>query len=74
MPKITVAGGPSSALGQDAEPEPLPPPPPASALKAEHVEYAAEALGIPAEEAESMTKPELVDLAKRAVPRLSGDG
>lgn len=44
--------------------------PPVSAVKAEHVEYAVEALGVPPEEAESMTKPELVELAK-APPSLS---
>jgi hypothetical protein len=73
---------PDPGPGQDSTPPPssqessdpsdeLPPPPPASALKAEHVEYVAEALGVPPEEAEHMTKPELVELAKQAVPRLS---
>jgi hypothetical protein len=73
---------PGPGPGQDSTPPPsspessdpsdeLPPPPPASALKAEHVEYVAEALGVPPEEAEHMTKPELVELAKQAAPRLS---
>ena len=42
------------------------PPPPVSAPKADHVAYAAEALGVPAEEAEAMTKADLVDLTRSA--------
>jgi hypothetical protein len=64
----------ASEMAPETVPEPAPeppPPPPASALKAEHVEYVAEALGVPPEEAESMTKPELVELAKQAAPRLT---
>lgn len=78
MPKITVDGGPSNALGQDPEdaapgqPDPAqdsaPEPPPASAPKAEHVDYAVGALGVSPEEAESMTKPDLVELARGSDP------
>lgn len=77
MPKITVEGGPSNALGQDpdepdpaAEPEagPAQEPPPVSAPKADHVDHAVEALGVPRDEAESMTKPDLVELARADDP------
>lgn len=61
------------AAPEPADPDP-PVPPPASALKAEHAAYAAAALGVPAEEAESMTKPELVELAKNAAPSLTSSG
>lgn len=53
------------APAEAAEDE-LPPPPPASAPKAEHVEYVADALGVPAEEAEAMKKADLVQLAREA--------
>lgn len=83
---VEAAAGPAAAAEAAPEPETAPAPadpgeppapPPASALKAEHVEYAAAALGVPPEEAESMTKPELVELAKKAAPpslTSSGDG
>ena len=80
-----AAAGPVAAV--EAAPEPAaaapddpPAPPPASALKAEHVEYVAAVLDVPVKEAESMTKPELVELAKKAAPPSltssgdSGDG
>ena len=53
----------------------LPPPPPVSAPKADHVEYAAAVLEVPADEAAAMTKADLVELARpddseaEAVPR-----
>lgn len=42
------------------------PPPPASAPKAEHVAYVAEALGVPEGEAAAMRKAELVELGQSA--------
>jgi hypothetical protein len=88
VPKITVAAGPSNALGQDQDAPPFPDgpgttpgpdsgpqtssgessapadPPPVSAPKAEHVAFVADALGVPPEEAGSMTKAELVELGQ----------
>jgi hypothetical protein len=71
MPKATKGGasnawdaGPDEA-GPEAGAE-MPPPPPVSAPKAEHVAYAADALGVPPEEAAEMKKTELVDLARQA--------
>lgn len=69
MPKVT-SGGPSNAWEaqeQGAADAELPPPPPASAPKAEHVEYAAAVLNVPADEAEAMRKADLVELAQAAV-------
>lgn len=73
MPNSTT-GGPSyepgrepedwSAPGIPPEPEPVPEPPAARAPKSDHVEYAADTLGVPAEDAEQMTKAELVELAQ----------
>jgi hypothetical protein len=74
MPKITAGeGGPSSEFDPDepdAAPaeESAPEPPPVSAPKAEHVDHAVEALGVPRDEAESMTKPDLVELAHASDP------
>lgn len=51
--------------GEVATPEPLSPPP-VSAPKADHVDYATTALGLPEDEAAAMTKPELVELARSA--------
>ena len=77
LPNITSAGvffepgkepdgwQPEPAPAAPAGPE-LPAPPPASAPKADHVEYATGALGVPEDEAAAMTKPELVDLARSA--------
>ena len=72
MPKIT-SGGASNAW----EPAPegaaeLPPPPPASAPKADHVEYVTAALGVPAEQAEAMTKAELTELTRPAPAEAAG--
>lgn len=64
MPKATTGGASSAAAGQPDGG--LPPPPPASAPKAEHAAYAAEHLGVPAEQAESMTKAELTAAAQEA--------
>ena len=58
----------AAAPPAEVVPEPAPAPPPVSALKREHVEYAVEALGVLPEEAESMTKPDLVELARTAEP------
>ena len=62
----------AKAAESDAEPlaevpaaEP-PAPPPASAPKAEHAAYVADALGVPAAEAEQMKKADLVELARLA--------
>lgn len=66
------AAGPGEAAEvTPAAADELPPPPPVSAVKAEHVEYATEVLDVPAEQAESMTKPELVELAKQAASPLA---
>lgn len=51
-----------------AEPAAAAEPPPASAPKADHVDHAVDALGVPREEAESMTKPDLVELARAGDP------
>jgi hypothetical protein len=53
-------------LAEAAAAEAQPPPPPASAPKAEHVSYATDALGVPPEQAESMTKAELAAAAQQA--------
>lgn len=42
------------------------PPPPVSAPKAEHVSYVAGTLGVPEDEAQQLTKPALVELARAA--------
>ena len=55
----------AAAPAEVAEAE-LPPPPPASAPKDAHVSYAADALGVPAAEAEQMKKADLVELARQA--------
>lgn len=62
-----------------AEPEPepvteVPPPPPVSAVKADHVDYVTGVIGVPAEEAAAMTKPELVELARSADPAAPEQG
>jgi hypothetical protein len=53
-------------LAEAAAAAAAPPPPPASAPKAEHVSYATDTLGLPAEEAEAMTKAELAAAAQQA--------
>lgn len=70
MPKATTEGGPSNAASEDTPAAEVPAPPPVSAPKAEHIEHAVQALGVPPEEAESMTKAELVERAQAA----AGDG
>ena len=70
MPKIT-SGGATNAWEPQPDvpaepPAPPPAPPPVSAPKADHVSYAADALGVPPAQAESMTKPALVELARSA--------
>lgn len=68
MPKATAGGGASNAQDPGTSPAAeLPQPPPVSAPKAEHADYATSALGVPPEQAQSMTKPELVELARTAV-------
>lgn len=71
MPNSTTGGvsyepgrEPADWAGPGIPPEPVPEPPPARAPKSDHVEYAAGALGVPAEDAEQMTKAELVELAQ----------
>jgi hypothetical protein len=57
--RYTVENDLAEAAAAAARPEP----PPASAPKAEHVSYVTETLGVPAEQAESMTKAELQQVA-----------
>lgn len=71
MPNSTTGGvsyepgrEPADWAGPGIPPVPVPEPPPARAPKSDHVEYAADALGVPAEDAEQMTKAELVELAQ----------
>lgn len=74
MPKVTAGGGPSNAAAEPQEPgQELPPPPPVSAPKAEHVEYVAAVLDVPADEAAAMKKADLVELARDAAPDLKLD-
>lgn len=80
MPNSTTGGvsyepgrEPADWAGPGIPPEPVPEPPPARAPKSDHVEYAADALGVPAEDAEQMTKAELVELAQ-AGPTPDGPG
>lgn len=68
MPKISAGAGPTSALGQDPDAPAFPglaEPPPASARKADWVDHAV-ATGVPPEQAEAMTKAELVESASPA--------
>ena len=70
MPKIT-SGGATNAWEPQPDvpaevPAEVPAPPPVSAPKADHAAYAAAVLDVPAEEAEAMTKPDLVDLTRSA--------
>jgi hypothetical protein len=63
-PEVTSSGGIRlPALGAD---EGAAEPPPASALKAEHVDFAV-AQGVPQDEAEAMTKAELVEQEQAVV-------
>jgi len=73
MPKATVEGGPSDyAEGAPADaaqpPADVPEPPSPRAPKAELVEHAVSVAGVPPEQAEAMTKTELVETIRTASP------
>ena len=68
-PPGVPAGEPvDRAVAEEATATTVAPAEPASAPKADHVDHAVDALGVPREEAESMTKPDLVELARAGDP------